>query len=77
MAIDNITEKCLKRLDSSMEDMTLEDKLQKIGVRNLMILCISSNGGIERMAVSSFRPNNLLTVSKIVADRPTLFFLFF
>lgn len=41
MAIDNITEKCLKRLDSSMEDMTLEDKLQKIGVRNLMILCIS------------------------------------
>lgn len=31
MAIDNITEKCLKRLDSSMEDMTLEEKLQKIG----------------------------------------------
>jgi len=32
MAIDNITEKCLKVLDPNMETMTLEQKLRKIGV---------------------------------------------
>nr|XP_022329407.1 coiled-coil domain-containing protein 42 homolog [Crassostrea virginica] len=31
MAIDNIAEKCLKRLDPVLEEMTLEEKLQKIG----------------------------------------------
>ncbi|XP_061174002.1 uncharacterized protein LOC133183078 [Saccostrea echinata] len=31
MAIDNIAEKCLKRLDHSLEEMTLEEKLHKIG----------------------------------------------
>jgi hypothetical protein len=32
MAIDNIAEKCLKRLDPALDDMTLEEKLDKIGV---------------------------------------------
>ena len=36
MAIDNIAEKCLKRLDPVLEEMTLEDKLQKIGVSNVV-----------------------------------------
>ena len=36
MAIDNIAEKCLKRLDPVLEEMTLEDKLQKIGVSNMV-----------------------------------------
>ena len=36
MAIDNIAEKCLKRLDPVLDEMTLEDKLQKIGVSNVV-----------------------------------------
>lgn len=32
MAIDNITEKCLKAMDTTLEGLTLEQKLKKIGV---------------------------------------------
>ena len=32
MAIDNITDKCLKVMDPTTDGMTLEQKLKKIGV---------------------------------------------